>query len=331
MDFLRSIWNGILESFEENNDPRTKDLFLISSPVPLVSIMVSYLIFTLYVGPKFMQHRKPFVLKNTLIVYNAIQVLISLYLCIWGFWPVWATQYSYICQPIDYSDSPSAQHINNLAWWYYFAKITELLDTVFFILRKKNNQVTFLHVYHHTVMPLFSYYGVRYYPNGHGTLFGVLNSMVHVVMYTYYLIAGLGPQYQKYLWWKKHVTTIQLVQFALIFLHNFPPLFTSCNYPKSLNLTLVIESTTFLYLFGKFYVKSYFRTEKKDLNAKANGFENGKAKSLTNGITNGRTKLSTIGEQKRWPRGAERWQSTCSMVRRYRQAYMTSLETGTGP
>lgn len=42
---------------------------------------------------------------------------------------------------------------------------------------------------------------------------GSINAFIHVVMYTYYLIAGLGPQYQKYLWWKKHLTTMQLVSF----------------------------------------------------------------------------------------------------------------------
>ncbi|KAJ2951743.1 hypothetical protein O0L34_g13909 [Tuta absoluta] len=291
MDFMRSVGNGILKSFEENNDPRTKDLFLVSSPVPLVVIMTCYLTFTLYLGPKIMQNRKPFQLKNTLIVYNALQVLLSVYLSVTGFYPAWVKHYSYSCQPIDYSDSPIAQHMNNAAWWYYFAKITELLDTVFFILRKKNNQVSFLHVYHHTIMPLFVYYGVRYYPNGHGSLFGVLNSIVHIVMYSYYLIAGLGPQYQKYLWWKKHVTTIQLIQFALIFLHNFPPLFTDCTYPKYLNLLLVVEASTFLYLFGKFYIQSYSRPQKKNLNVKANGCDNGKSRSLTNGISNGRSKL----------------------------------------
>jgi hypothetical protein len=40
---------------------------------------------------------------------------------------------------------------------------------------------------------------------------GLLNSFVHVVMYTYYLIAALGPRFQKYLWWKKYMTWIQLV------------------------------------------------------------------------------------------------------------------------
>jgi len=38
-----------------------------------------------------------------------------------------------------------------------------------------------------------------------------MNSFVHVLMYTYYGLAGFGPQMQKYLWWKRYLTTIQLV------------------------------------------------------------------------------------------------------------------------
>jgi elongation of very long chain fatty acids protein 7 len=48
-------------------------------------------------------------------------------------------------------------------WIYYMAKIIELLDTVFFVLRKKNSQVTFLHVYHHTLMPICSFIGVKFF------------------------------------------------------------------------------------------------------------------------------------------------------------------------
>lgn len=39
----------------------------------------------------------------------------------------------------------------------------------------------------------------------------MLNSFVHVIMYTYYGVAALGPKYQKYLWWKKYLTMLQLV------------------------------------------------------------------------------------------------------------------------
>ncbi|GFW72120.1 hypothetical protein TNCV_4790071 [Trichonephila clavipes] len=35
-------------------------------------------------------------------------------------------------------------------WFLYIIKFIDLLDTVFFVLRKKQAQVTFLHVFHHS-------------------------------------------------------------------------------------------------------------------------------------------------------------------------------------
>jgi hypothetical protein len=34
-------------------------------------------------------------------------------------------------------------------------------------------------------------------------------------MYSYYLLTALGPNVQKYLWWKKHITRMQMVSLAL--------------------------------------------------------------------------------------------------------------------
>lgn len=53
--------------------------------------------------------------------------------------------------------------IARAVWLYYMAKIIELLDTVFFVLRKKNSQVSFLHLYHHSLMPVCSFIGVKYF------------------------------------------------------------------------------------------------------------------------------------------------------------------------
>ena len=50
------------------------------------------------------------------------------------------------------------------------------------------------------------------FSGGHGTLLGLINSFVHIIMYTYYLLAALGPTVQKYLWWKKYITTLQMVR-----------------------------------------------------------------------------------------------------------------------
>ena len=48
-------------------------------------------------------------------------------------------------------------------------------------------------------------------PSSAAVLGALINSIVHVVMYSYYALSCLGPSVQKYLWWKKHITHLQLV------------------------------------------------------------------------------------------------------------------------
>lgn len=90
---------------------------------------------------------------------------------------------------------------------------------------------------------------------------GILNSGVHIVMYFYYLVAALGPQYQKYLWWKKYMTTIQLVQFVLIMLYMITVSLKGCNMPRTLTFFFMANTLIFLYLFGSFYVRTYNRKQ----------------------------------------------------------------------
>ncbi|KAM9684163.1 very long chain fatty acid elongase 4-like isoform 1-T6 [Dama dama] len=64
---------------------------------------------------------------------------------------------------------------------------------VFFILRKKPEQITFLHIYHHGTM-LFNWWaGVKYVPGGQAFFVRMLSSLVHVFMHLYYGLASLGP------------------------------------------------------------------------------------------------------------------------------------------
>ncbi|RXG60166.1 Elongation of very long chain fatty acids protein 4, partial [Armadillidium vulgare] len=97
-------------------------------------------------------------------------------------------------------------------WWYYMSKLIEFTDTLFFILRKKNNQLTFLHVYHHSTMFFLWWIGVKYVAGGSSFLAAMMNSFVHVIMYLYYGLSSFGPYMQKYLWWKKYLTCIQLIR-----------------------------------------------------------------------------------------------------------------------
>lgn len=44
-----------------------------------------------------------------------------------------------------------------------------------------------------------------------GCFHAMVNAAVHVIMYFYYGLSAAGPRFQKYLWWKKYMTAIQLV------------------------------------------------------------------------------------------------------------------------
>lgn len=82
---------------------------------------------------------------------------------------------------------------------------------VFFVLRKKTNQITFLHVYHHAGMVCLAWLGCRYLPGGQGVYLGYINSLVHAFMYTYYLLTAWNKEFKKSIWVKRRITELQLV------------------------------------------------------------------------------------------------------------------------
>lgn len=127
----------------------------------------------------------------------------------------WLNDYSFYCQPVDYSYDPRAievctnefffsffffsisrlikrvliffffsfffffnidelfeTQITRMVWLYFLIKLFDLLDTVFFVLRKKQQQISFLHVYHHTGMTFGTWVCTKFLPGGHITLLG---------------------------------------------------------------------------------------------------------------------------------------------------------------
>lgn len=143
-------------------------------------------------------------------------------------------------------------------WWYFFSKFTEFFDTFFFIMRKRNDQVSTLHVIHHGIMPFSVWWGVKFTPGGHSSFFGFVNTGVHIVMYTYYMLAAMGPEMQKYLWWKKYLTVFQMVQFIAVMLHAFQLLiWNPCNYPIAFVWWIGMHACMFFFLFKNFFDQAY--------------------------------------------------------------------------
>jgi len=59
----------------------------------------------------------------------------------------------------------------------------------------------------------------------------LVNSLVHIIMYSYYMMSAMGPTLQPYLWWKKYITQLQLVRFII------PPLcFMFISTPENIKL-----------------------------------------------------------------------------------------------
>uniref|UniRef100_A0A182Q5E2 Elongation of very long chain fatty acids protein n=1 Tax=Anopheles farauti TaxID=69004 RepID=A0A182Q5E2_9DIPT len=246
-------------NFSQGADPLIDSWTLMQTPTPILSITGLYLVFVLWIGPRWMEHRKPFELKRMLIAYNAAQVIVSTGFCLAPFFTGLFSKYmSMSCgEPATDSSKELQLTVWNGAWMYLLLKIVELFDTVFFVLRKKQNQVSFLHVYHHTIMVLFTWFYLKYIPGTQAAFIGVLNSFVHIVMYTYYLIAALGPQYQKYLWWKRYMTTLQLLQFGIMLCYFVLINSMQCHVPRALTYFFVSNITIFLFLFINFYRKAY--------------------------------------------------------------------------
>ena len=70
-------------------------------------------------------------------------------------------------------------------------------------------------------------------------------------------------QYQKYLWWKQHLTTLQMIQFVLIMVHGFQLVFyDDCDFPWQFAYYIGAHAILFFILFSEFYVKNYL-TKKK--------------------------------------------------------------------
>lgn len=185
--YLTDFWTEV-------GDPRSGQMPLMSSFAWPLTICVAYIIFSLHLGPKMMQNRKPLSLKWLLIPYNltmsALNVAFFLRVFLNYDYGLGLLQFDWK----DRSDtSPEAMTTLAWAWLFMASKYVDMLDTVFFVLRKKQSQITGetsknlfltlvlklssfqmigLHVYHHCSVPLLSWIYLR-------------SNVVHVTAYTF--------------------------------------------------------------------------------------------------------------------------------------------------
>ncbi|KAK3923691.1 Elongation of very long chain fatty acids protein 1 [Frankliniella fusca] len=245
-------------------DPRSQHLPLVQSPLLVFAIIGSYLYFVLSLGPRLMRNRPAYNPKRLMLVYNALQVVWCAYI-MWKAYEVgWGWRFSWTCEPLlDSQMEPEDFAMAEAVWLYFILKVVDLLDTVFMVVKKNDRQITFLHVYHHAGMVFASWFGTKMHPGGGITLMGPINCFVHVILYGYYFVSLLEPR-AKASWWKKYITTVQLVQFAINLVHQLIPFLTpSCPVERKYVVISLVQNAYMFYLFSDFYYKNYIKTKPK--------------------------------------------------------------------
>ena len=252
---------------------------LVGSPSVVVGATLAYIAFVCLIGPLLMSFREAFQLKTVIRLYNLTEVLLAGYLCFSLHRALGGFANFFRCDRVFSFADGSSNLIYQMAGFILAVRLSEYLDTVFFTLRKKQNQVTFLHVFHHAFVPIYAYWILRTGPLRFNVFIIYINSAIHVVMYFYYFLATFqqAPREQgddtkigqterfpmslvrHLLRFKKYITQMQIVQFVLlatysIYIYLQPK---QCSVPNTYIASNLLLAGTFLGLFVHFYIKSY--------------------------------------------------------------------------
>ncbi|XP_053083851.1 elongation of very long chain fatty acids protein 2 isoform X3 [Pangasianodon hypophthalmus] len=204
--------NSAVDKLFGERDPRVRGWLLLDSCTPTLVLTFIYLLIV-YLGPKYMKNKTAYSLKNVLLLYNFGVTMLSFYMLVELISATWSAGYKLKCQGL-FDAGEGDIRVAKVLWWYYFSKLIEFLDTIFFVLRKKNNQITFLHVYHHASMFNIWWCVLNWIPCGQSFFGPTLNSFIHVLMYSYYSLSTI-PSMHRYLWWKRYLTQAQLNAFTV--------------------------------------------------------------------------------------------------------------------
>lgn len=282
--FNQSIYQAYATNkwkFLEEIHPNETPGFMLSSPVPVFSATVAYILFVTIIGPLWMRSREPFNLKSTIRFYNLIEVFLAAYLMYNLHESVGSFGSFFNCTKAFTFADKSGSKVYGLANLIILVRLSEYIDTIFFTLRKKHNQVTFLHVFHHAFVPIYAYWILRTAPLRFNVYIIYINSAIHVLMYFYYFLATFQQRSQpgmeksnnndsilmslitQVLRFKKYVTQLQILQFVslncyVLYAYLQP---NSCNVPTTYIMANFLLASGFLGLFVHFYIRSYKQSQ----------------------------------------------------------------------
>lgn len=96
----------------DQGDPRIRNWAMMDTPMKTIGFLIGYLIL-LHLIKEHMANKKPFELRGFLILYNFVQVIGSFYVFLEILIVAYKSNYSLVCQPVDYSNDPLSVRVSN--------------------------------------------------------------------------------------------------------------------------------------------------------------------------------------------------------------------------
>ncbi len=135
--------------------------------------------------------------------------------------------------------------------------------------------MSFLHIYHHTTIAWAWWIALRYSPGGDIYFGALLNSAIHVLMYSYYALALMKVRCP----WKRYLTQAQLLQFTSVVIYTVATAYMHYHRvsPEAIEgvqpslrtyyfccVVQVFEMVSLFVLFSLFYKRKYSSSSKND-------------------------------------------------------------------
>ena len=143
---LDTIKYILFDYWEEAWDPRSRHMSFVSGgPWKMMAAMTFYIYFSAWLGPALMKNRAPFELRRAMLFYNISTVLLNAYFFIMSVYYLrfGLELFNFKFPSRDISVLTEVDFIKaRLVYFYILTKLYDLADTIFFVLRKKNNQIT---------------------------------------------------------------------------------------------------------------------------------------------------------------------------------------------
>jgi len=169
----------IFDIFYNNADDRIRDKIFMGSPYILILIYLFYVLFIVKILPKFMENRKPLNYDVLMSSLDAILCVVACYFFLHALF-AWMYLYNWTCQPIDQSDVWLSNIEIRLSHAFLMSKFLYIPQSIVLIICKKDSPFATYLLYHHTLFPIMLWFGINFYPGGHATFIGLINSFVHV-------------------------------------------------------------------------------------------------------------------------------------------------------